>query len=141
VPRPRSASSRVDPKPEPLDAAEIQERLLDQIADGAKLLKAIEPQLRAHPAPAIDTIIQLYRVLVLKISGEVQDHPQLLALLNSLNRSVMDWERLEEKRKDRELEQQRYREQQAARQKEQPSRAGALHPETVEKIERELQLF
>ena len=82
-----------------------------------------------------------YQRILLKLSGEVQDNPQLLALLNSLNRSVMDWERLEEKRKHRELDQQRYREQQAARQKEQPGCDGALHPETVEKIERELKLF
>ena len=123
----------------------VQEQLLNQIEEGAKLCRKVEAQLRAHPAPGLETIVQLYRVLVLKVSGELQAQPETLALINALMRPVLDWERLEEKRKDRELEQQKYRDQQAAREaaqlKQQHGRDGALHDQTLNKIERELNLF
>ena len=132
-------------EPGPEDAGEIQEQLLKQIEDGAGLCREVEAQLRAHAAPGLETIIQLYRVLVLKLSGELRANPKVLAMINTLIKPVMDWERLEEKRKDRELEQQKYRDQQAAREaalrKENQGRDGALQPETLEKIERELHLF
>jgi hypothetical protein len=105
----------------------------------------VEAQLRAHPAPGLETIVQLYRVLVLKLSGDLQAQPETLALINALMKPVLDWERLEEKRKDRELEQQKYRDQQAARVaaqlKQQHGRDGALQDATLNKIERELNLF
>ena len=127
------------------ESSAAQEQLLDQIEEGAKLCRKVEAQLRAHPAPGLETIVQLFRVLVLKISGELQAQPQTLALINALMKPVLDWERLEEKRKDRELEQQKYRDQQAAREaaqlKRQHGRDGALQDETLNKIERELNLF
>jgi hypothetical protein len=127
------------------DASEIQEQLLDQIEEGAKLCRKVEAQLRAHPAPGLETIVELYRVLVLKLSGELQAQPQTLTLINALMKPVLDWERLEEKRKDRELEQQKYRDQQAAREAAQLAqkhgRDGALQDATLNKIERELNLF
>jgi hypothetical protein len=127
------------------DASEIQEQLLDQIEEGAKLCRKVEAQLRAHPAPGLETIVELYRVLVLKLSGELQAQPQTLTLINALIKPVLDWERLEEKRKDRELEQQKYRDQQAAREAAQLAqkhgRDGALQDATLNKIERELNLF
>jgi hypothetical protein len=146
--KPSTCESPRQPKPpesNPEETSGIQEQLLKQIEDGAVLCRKVEAQLRTHPAPGLETIVQLYRVLVLKLSGELQASPGVLALINALIRPVMDWERLEEKRKDRELEQQKYRDQQAARKatlrKEKQGRDGALQPETLEKIERELHLF
>jgi hypothetical protein len=122
-----------------------QEQLLNQIEQGAKHCQEIEAQLRTHPAPGLETIIKLYRVLVLKLSAELQARPEKLALINSLIKPVLDWERLEEKRKDRELEQQKYRDQLAAKEaertKNQAGQDGALQPKTLERIEHELNLF
>jgi hypothetical protein len=127
------------------ESSAVQEQLLNQIEAGAKLCRKVEAQLRAHPAPGLETIVQLYRVLVLKLSGDLQAQPETLALINALMKPVLDWERLEEKRKDRELEQQKYRDQQAAREaaqlKQQHGCDGALQDATLNKIERELNLF
>ncbi len=132
-----------DPAPE--DLQRLQETLLEQIAQGATVCREIESQLRKHSAPELETIIKLHRVLVLKLSAESRAAPELLHLVATLMKPVMDWARLEEKRKDRELAWQKYRDQlaaqQAAKAKENREPAGALRPETLEKIEHELNLF
>jgi hypothetical protein len=129
----------------PQEAQRLQESLLDRIERGAKLCQELEAQLRQHPAPELETIIKLHRVLVLRLSADAQAVPALLQWVTALMKPVMDWARLEEKRRERELAEQKYREQAAARlaakEKGQNSRAQALKPETLEKIERELNLF
>src|SRR5438874_151202 len=92
------------------EARQVQEHLLEQIAQGASLCRELEEQLRKHPAPELETIIKIYRVLVLKLSAEVQAVPELRQLISALLRPVMDWARLEEKRKDRELVEKKERE-------------------------------
>jgi len=132
-----------DPIPE--DPRALQERLLDQIAEGAKSCQEIESRLRLHKAPELETIIQLHRVLVLRLSAEAQADPELFKLISTLMKPVMDWARLQETRKDRELAEQRYRDQVAAQkaavEQEQRGPAEALRPATLEKIEHELRLF
>ena len=141
----RSSSTGADSDADLQDPAKRQEQLLDQIAEGAQLCRQIEAQLHEHPAPKSETIIQVYRVLLLKLSAELRAGPEMLALANALMKPVMDWERLEEKHKELELKKQKHQDQQAAtaaaRQKEQRGRDGALKPETLEKIEHELHLF
>jgi len=129
----------------PGESLQVQERLLDQLAQGAKLCQDVERQLRQYPAPELQTIIQLHRSLVLKLSVEAQADPDLFKLVSTLMKPVMDWARLEEKRRDRELAERRYRDQAAAQKaaadKARPDRGEALRPETLERIERELHLF
>ncbi len=122
----------------------IQENLLNQIAQGAKLCHEVEREFGDNPAPELETVIKLHRLMILKLSAEAHVKPQLLSHVHSLTKSALDWARLEEKRKDRELAEQKYRDeldaQKAARQKEQAP-ADGLRPETLTKIERELNLF
>ena len=120
----------------------LQEQLLAQIAEGAGLCVEVERQLSRNPTPQLETLIKLYRVLVLKICVEAEGAPSLLKLANELMRPVLEWARLEEKRKERELGEQKYRDQveKAAREK-CDGAAGALTPETLAKIERELKLL
>jgi hypothetical protein len=127
----------------PEDAQQLQERLLAQIATGAVECQEIENQLRQHAAPELETIIKLHRVLVLKLSAESQAVPEVLHLVGTLMKPVMDWARLEEKRKDRDLAQRKYRDQLAAQKAATEDRepSGALRPETLQKIEHELKLF
>jgi hypothetical protein len=126
-------------------ARQLQESLLARIAQGAALCRELDAQLGQHPAPELETIIKLYRVLLLKLSAEVQAVPDLRHLVSTLMKPVMDWARLEEKRKDREWVEQQARESAAARQAKRNGEAGdadhALRSETLTKIERELKLF
>jgi hypothetical protein len=126
-------------------SAELQERLLAQIADGAGLCVEVERRLSQNASPQLETLVKLYRVLVLKLCAESEGAPTLLKLANDLMRPVMEWARVEEKRKERELAEQKYRDQvelqKADREKERGGATGALTAETLAKIERELNLF
>ena len=126
---------------------EIQEKLLNQISRGAALCAEVERRLAGNPAPELETLIRLFRVIILKLSVEANFAPDLLKLVNDLIKPVLDWARLEEKRKEREFAEHKHQEQtaaqQAAREKSKNDATGenALSPETLEKIERELKLF
>ena len=139
----RSRSAK-DPasEPEAESPQELQERLLEQIAEGGKLCRETETQLRQHPCPELETIIKLYRVLVLRLSAEAQAMPDRFHMMSALMRPVMEWARLEEKRKLRELAEQKYRDETAVQKaKEQRGADSVLRPETLKRIERELNLF
>lgn len=84
----------------------------------------------------LETLIKLHRVLVLKLSLEADARPELLKLAKDLMKPVLDWARLHEKRQDRALAEQERRDQ---AQRETEDRG--LRPETLAKIERELNLF
>lgn len=119
--------------------------MLDQISAGVALCAQVERQLAGHPAPGLETLIKLYRVIILKLSVEADPAPGLPKLVNDLMKPVLDWARLEEKRKDREFAEQKHRDQlaQAAAGKAQGAAEAekALSPETLQKIEHELKLF
>jgi hypothetical protein len=127
-------------------AQPVQERVLDQIGEAARLCRELEQHFAGHPAPELGTIIKLHRVLLLKLSAQTDLAPELLDMVKELIKPVMDWERLEEKRKDRELAEKKYQDQveaqkaAAAREGQGPA-AGALTTETLEKIEQELSLL
>lgn len=131
-------------KPSAEEALVTQESLLARIARGAVLCRQLEAQLRQHPAPEVETIIKLYRVLLLKLSVEVQETPDLRHLVATLVKPVMDWARIEEKRQDREWLREKHRDAVAGRDAARGGRTrheAALSAETLEKIERELKLF
>ena len=137
------ARCRAATGPDPELAAELtaeqaqlaQDRLLERIGESAALCRQLEARLRRDPAPELETIIKLYRVLVLTLSTELRAAPQLRHLVLALMRPVMEWARLEQKHKSCE----------AARRAAQPDepgdRARALRPATLEKIEHDLTLF
>ena len=145
---PKTSTPRLQLGVEPeLSHHEIKQKLLNQINRGAALCAEVERRLAGNAAPELETLIKLFRVIILKLSVEANVAPDLLKLVNDLIKPVLDWARLEEKRKEREFSEQKYQEQaasqQAARGKEQKAGNGenALTPETLEKIERELKLF
>jgi hypothetical protein len=126
----------------PEEAHRLEEELLERLAQGARLCQELESKLRQDPAPELETILKLHRVLVLRLSAEAQARPEMLSLVSALMKPLLDWARIEEKRKDRELAEQKYREQAAQRkEKEQSGPGEALTPATLEKIEHELNLF
>jgi hypothetical protein len=137
--RVRSGHLLSDPQPEAEGLEVSSARLLEQIAAGAKICAEVERQLAKHPAPGLETLIKLHRAKVLKLSLEAEAAPDLFKLVCALMRPVMEWARLEEKRKERELAEQKYRDQKAVLEKEQGG--DALKPQTLARIERELKLM
>ncbi len=123
----------------------LEAQLLVQIAKAARECQAIEAEFGRNPAPPLETLIKLHRVLVLKLSSQANLAPDLLRLVAQLMKPVLEWARLQEKEKQRELAEQKYRDQveaqKAARDKELSGEGNALTPGTVAKIERELHLF
>jgi hypothetical protein len=115
------------------ESRRLQEELLEQIAQGAKHCAELEKEFGQSPPPGIETLLKVYRVLVLKVSNEANGRPELLRLAAGLMRPVLEWAKMDEQRKERELAEQKRRDQGAGE--------GGLRPETLERIEREINLF
>lgn len=124
------------PAPAPISS----EQLLEQLAEAARQCKDLEREFGQHPAPELETIIKLHRVLVLNLSVQADQAPELLKLVKDLMKPIMDWAQLQEKTRQRELAEKKLESQQAERAK-QTGPAAALSPQTLEKIEQELNLF
>lgn len=105
----RSRGQTADESAAALDPQELRERLLAQIAQAGKLCQEVEDQLSHYRCPKLETIIKLHRLLVLRLSGEAEAIPDHFKLVSSLMKPLMEWARLEERRKQRELAEQKYR--------------------------------
>jgi hypothetical protein len=124
-------------------AAGVQEKVLAQIARAAERCREVEELLSRIPTPELETLIKLHRVLILKFSAEAEFAPELLKLAKDLMKPVMDWARLEEQSKRRELAGRKCHDaveaEKAARDR--TADEEGLRPETLQKIERELKLL
>jgi len=122
-------------------------QLLEQIAAGARHCQEVEKEFGQHTPPELATLIKLHRVLILQLSAQAEGQPEAVRLVTALMKPVMDWARLQEHRKERELAEQKYRDQVEAqkaaleRELKAAKAEGGLSPETLEKIERELNLM
>ncbi len=120
-----------------------QEALLENIAAGAGLCRALEQQFGQHPPPELQTLLKLQRLLILKFTLEAEGAPEMVRLVKDLMKPVLDWAHLQEQCRRREQADQKYREEAEAR-KTALARAterGGLSPETLKKIEHELKLL
>jgi hypothetical protein len=124
-----------------------EEMLLGQITSGARQCQEVEAAFGRNPAPELDTIIKLHRVLILKLSTQANVDPQMLELVGRLTKPVLDYAKLGEKRAERELAEQKYRDQVAERKRVieaelgKAKGSGGVTAETLEKIEAELKLL
>jgi chorismate mutase len=86
-------------------------------------------------------------VIILRLCAQAEAKPEAARLVTALMRPVMDWARLQEQRKERELAEQKYRDQVEAqkaaieREINAAKTEGGLSLETIERIERELKLM
>ncbi len=121
----------------------LQNALVTQIADAAHQCQQVEAEFSRHPAPPLETLVKLHHVIILKLSAQANVVPTFLSLITDLMKPVMQWARLEEKKKLREFAQKKYRDQLHAQGAASADAAGknALTDDTLEKIERELHLF
>jgi hypothetical protein len=121
--------------------------LLEGIGSGARAQKEFEAALDANPAPELRRLIELHRRFIFTLSTQRQLDKETIEAVATLMRPVVDFAKLEEKRKERELSEQKYRdlvnEKRAAIERELNSAktSGGITPETLEKIERELKLL
>jgi len=118
------------------------ERLLAGIARGSGICAKVNQQLAKHPGPSLTTLIELHRTMILNLTLKAEVDPEAFEMVIKLMRPVMDWERLEEKRKERELADRRRQDEleEKKAQREHPS-DNVLLPEKLARIERELKLL
>ncbi len=123
---------------------DTEEALLERLGHGADYCRKVEEQLAACAGPELDAIMKLHRLIILKLSTQAEEKPALWDVLKDLMKPVMDWARLQEQQKERELAEKKYRDQVEAAKadaaaKDNPN--ATLKPETLEKIELELKLL
>ena len=78
----------------------FQKTLLAQIASGAQAVKEVERQFEKNPAPGLETLIKLQRVILLQLSTQANTDPSALELIGNSFRAVMDSEKLKLKREE-----------------------------------------
>jgi len=146
-PRVRRRSKRDSLTPAPQPGSEKKgagrDQLLDQITLAAKNWRELESEFGSNPPPELETLIKLYRVIILQISTQANCNPDTTRLVTNLIKPVMEWARIQEQRKERELAEMKYRDQKAALEKEAGSELenkGLALP-TLEKIEKALKLM
>lgn len=69
----------------------LQSRLLSQIASGADQCREVEKQFGKNPAPELETLIKLHRVLILQLSTKGNADPEFLKLADQLMRTAMEF--------------------------------------------------
>jgi hypothetical protein len=65
-----------------------REQLLDRITSGASQVREVEERFKNNPAPELETVIKLYRVLILQLSTSGQGDVELLKLADQLTNTV-----------------------------------------------------
>lgn len=66
-----------------------QERLLGQIVTGARQVREVENEFSKNPAPELETLIKLHRVLILQLSTQGNTEPEFLKLADQLTNTVL----------------------------------------------------
>lgn len=87
----KSSPSQVSVYLERLRTQRRQDALLVQIASGARQTADVEKQFARNPAPALETITKLYRVLIMQLTTKSVDHPELIEVANGMTKTVMDF--------------------------------------------------
>jgi hypothetical protein len=86
----------------------LQSSLLQQIASGAQQCKEVEKQFGSNPAPEVDTLIKLHRVLILNLTTQGNANPELLDQVNALMKPVLDFAKLNLKREELDLSKEKF---------------------------------
>lgn len=65
-----------------------RELLLDRITSGASQVREVEERFKDNPAPELETLVKLHRVLILQLSTAGNSDPELLKLSDQLTNTV-----------------------------------------------------
>jgi hypothetical protein len=126
-----------------------QAKILGLITSGSRQAAEVEKQFARNPAPQLDTIIKLHRVMILQLATQSVDHPELIDITNQLTKTVMDFvsgqtkANLEKSKINLGERRVKLLESKAAAfdQVKAAVNSGGITPETLTKIERELKLL
>lgn len=66
-----------------------EERLLAQITTGSRQRKQVEQAFAENPAPELETLIKLVRVMIMQLSTGGVDHPEMLKLADQMTNTVV----------------------------------------------------
>ena len=80
-----------------------QQSLLQTIASGARQCAAVEKQFSRNPAPELETLIKLQRVILLNLSTQANTTPETLDLIGNSFKAVFNLEKLKLQRDELEL--------------------------------------
>lgn len=83
---------------------QMQNQLLAQISTGSNQCKEVEKQLGKNPAPELETLVKLHRVLILKLSSQANVDPSLYEVVFNMMKPVLKYAELQEKRKRNDLD-------------------------------------
>ena len=128
-------------------SAREQQRVLDKITSGRQRCDEIESELQEHPAPELDTLIKLHKVLILHLSSQGVADPALLKLADNMLDRVIGYAKHCESVRMGSLTLQKYQDQVAERKAVMEReiaaarKTGGITTDTIERIERELKLL
>jgi hypothetical protein len=123
-----------------------QLQFLANIALAAEQCRKVEERFGRTPSPELQAVIGAHRVVALSLAVKAKDHPDLMELACEATRMALGLAALEERRATRELAQKKHeeltQERKEAREAEQgKAKPGVITEETMERIERELNLL
>jgi hypothetical protein len=70
-------------------SARLKQKLLGQITSGARQCREVEQEFAKNPAPELETLIKLHRVLILQLSTQGNTDPEFLKLSDQLTNTVL----------------------------------------------------
>lgn len=73
-----------------------EDALLRQIATGARQCQEVERELGKNPAPDMNLLMGLHRVLILKLTTGATNNPEMLELVNRMMKPVIQFARLKQ---------------------------------------------
>src|SRR5712672_1913013 len=95
---PTQAPKQSSKRPRRVSRAAAQKRLLKLLAETALNTAEVEKQFEMHPAPDIETLLKLHRVLIFELIQKAEDDQANFARMRDLLKPVLDRFR-EEQRK------------------------------------------
>lgn len=83
---------------------QLEKQLLARISSGARQVEEMEKEFRKNPAPELETIIKLHRVLSLQLATQSQANPELIKLADQLTRTALEYTSGKTKAAQKEIE-------------------------------------
>lgn len=68
-----------------------QERMLNLVASGSQQCADLEAAFAKNPAPELDTLLKLFKVLILNLTTRGETDPKLLQLADQLSRTALEF--------------------------------------------------
>ena len=85
-----------------------EELVLGCIASGAALNRKLDAAYQENPAPEIERLMELNKTLIMQLSVHGAANPALLEIAVTLQRSVLDWVKVEQKRAELKLSREKF---------------------------------